>query len=539
MVLNIGKYITPMVSNKRRRVLLVVVVLLVVFRLITGGSESTESTDVLAAVSLVSIEELKSAGSEIEATGLVTAVSSADVRAEAAGQVTGVYVDIGQEVFAGQLLATLSNADAKAAVAQAQASLAAQEAQLASLNTGARDEERAIQDAQLLSATRARDEAARSLVRSIYDSRITAEDAVYSKLDVLFEQTNTQRPQLLSSIIGSPQLEIDVEAGRGGMPATLNQWLGLVDETDVDSDLDGAVSEVRSYIDDLIVVLDGAALLVAQLESNNNLTQTQIDTYATTIAAARSAVSGSNAALGLSLDKYAAARASLVAAQKQAQIIETGVTVEVRNTQEALVAQARASVAAAQAQLAKTIITAPVAGEVVAFSVEVGDYTSPGQFVAHVASVGNVEITTQLSARDARAIVVGDDVRIDGEYSGSVLRVARGINPQAGKVEAIVVPEAQHAGMLTAGEYVDLTIITGGEVDSSGSFVLPFRSIKVGSTGSAVFRLSGENMIEEVRIETGETMPGGIEVLSDLADVTHIIDNVRGIDVGDRVRVDS
>jgi HlyD family secretion protein len=81
-------------------------------------------------------------------------------------QVQSVSVRRGDRVAAGAALATLEDADAGIAVAQAQAALGAAEAQLADLKVGKRPEEIAVLEAAVRSAKAQADEAGRVLDRT-------------------------------------------------------------------------------------------------------------------------------------------------------------------------------------------------------------------------------------------------------------------------------------------------------------------------------------------------------------------------------------
>ncbi len=81
-------------------------------------------------------------------------------------QVQTVSVKRGDRVAAGATLATLEDADARIAVAQAQAALAGAEAQLADLKVGKRPEEIAVLEAAVRSARAQADEAGRVLDRT-------------------------------------------------------------------------------------------------------------------------------------------------------------------------------------------------------------------------------------------------------------------------------------------------------------------------------------------------------------------------------------
>jgi len=79
---------------------------------------------------------------EVSVTGSVTPVKSAALAFEKGGKIKGIYVDVGQRVVAGQILAETDNAELRAGILDAEANLAAENAKLAEFKRGSRPEER-------------------------------------------------------------------------------------------------------------------------------------------------------------------------------------------------------------------------------------------------------------------------------------------------------------------------------------------------------------------------------------------------------------
>ena len=70
---------------------------------------------------------------EVSVTGRVKAAESVELAFERAGRVSWVGPKAGDKVFAGQVLALLSNADLRAALEESEANLKAEEAGLAAI----------------------------------------------------------------------------------------------------------------------------------------------------------------------------------------------------------------------------------------------------------------------------------------------------------------------------------------------------------------------------------------------------------------------
>ena len=106
-----------MVINKKRVTLGIVFILLVVIvatTVFSGGSNGLFETAVVERGNVVQV---------VSITGRVKAAESADLAFEKTGTVARILVDIGDSVYRGETLVTLSNADISAQLAQAQANV--------------------------------------------------------------------------------------------------------------------------------------------------------------------------------------------------------------------------------------------------------------------------------------------------------------------------------------------------------------------------------------------------------------------------------
>lgn len=514
-----------------------IVVLVLVTRMFGAKEDITGPTGQSAAVSLVRVADLADEAARIRAVGLVDSLQSADVRAQTTGQVTAVYRHVGDYVSAGTILATLENADLYAQLSQAQAGADLQSARLEELLSGPRTQEISISESGVANAKIAKEEAVRSLVNAIRDAYVKSDDSIRNKLDIIFDNPSTPNPQIKTAYIVGGQLEIDIERQRQEMNFLFADWEKMLTTLSTSSDLDSLVIVVRGYLDQVHDLLDDSAVAINALTPNQSLSQAQIDGLKLNVSTARTTISGTMTALSQSVSALNAARTGYDQAVKQLDLLQEGATTEQTKAQEAQLAQAKAGVAAAQAQIAKTILRAPVSGELVSFSLSIGDYVSPSQLVAHVVSSGALEIKTQLSSDVARRVSVGDQVEIDGIGAGVVTRVAGGIDPETGKVHVSIEPQAEDVSKLTIGEYVDVVIHAKGTT-SGQTIQLPFSAIKVESRGSFVYVVDELGVVRSVPIKTGKTTGISVEVTGGLEDVDRVISSVRGLSVGDLVEIE-
>lgn len=120
-------------------------------------------------------------------------------------------------------------------------------------------------------------------------------------------------------------------------------------------------------------------------------------------------------------------------------------------------AAARARIANAKAQLAKTTIRAEVAGIVLTRNAEPGDLAQPGRVLFEIARAGDTEVVMPLDEKNLGVLAIGQaatciaDAFPTRPFPAKVSFIAPGIDPQRGTVEVRLtvdpVPEFVRQGM--------------------------------------------------------------------------------------------
>jgi HlyD family secretion protein len=102
---------------------------------------------------------------------------------------------------------------------------------------------------------------------------------------------------------------------------------------------------------------------------------------------------------------------------------------------------ARARVASAQAQLAKTTIRAEVAGTVLTRNAEPGDLVQPGRVLFEIARSGDTEVLVPLDEKNLEVLAIGQpatciaDAYPERPFPARVSFIAPSIDPQRGTVD--------------------------------------------------------------------------------------------------------
>ncbi len=128
------------------------------------------------------------------------------------------------------------------------------------------------------------------------------------------------------------------------------------------------------------------------------------------------------------------------------------------------VKQFRASLSAAQSQLAETHIKAPISGVIVNRLLETGDLASPQIPVFEIANMDTVKINVQIIERDLGKVHGGQPVRLkvatypDSTFEGKIIRVNPTLNPMTRTADAeIEVANLQH--LLKPGMFATVDVI--------------------------------------------------------------------------------
>jgi multidrug resistance efflux pump len=316
-----------------------------------------------------------------------------------------VAVNKGDRVEADQVLIVLETGLLEADVAQAEAALAAAQAQVALLKAGARLEEVAVAEAQLAAA----------------------------QTSVAQAEIQRTRPDL-----GATQA--DIRAAQAQVAATMADQL-VAEEyheltmTCVDVKLPGG--EERTICPALGPMEEGARYSMEAANQAQAAAQAQLDAL----------IGGANAEVRAVEAGVQAAAAQRDVAQAQLETVQAGATAEEITAAEAAVSQAEAALQVARAGLDQTTLQAPCAGTVTALEVGPGEAVMPGQVALTLVDLSRLRVeTTDLSELDVARVAVGQRASVYVEplgvtVGGRVVRIAAQADMIGGDVVYAVVVE--------------------------------------------------------------------------------------------------
>lgn len=500
---------------KRHSVITIALGLAVIIILVIAGRVAARKGDGQAVantnarqVSLVEAGAFRNGTSTVRTDGVVESVSQADLKSQVSAPVSGVYVSVGDTVYAGQVLVELQNADIRAGLESARASLSLAEGQY---NTGS------VSVYSVRKAT----------IERIRESYTAADEVVRGQLDqFLFNTTTSEAP--LSSYIADYALSDRIRTTRADFTNVLPEWKRTIDSLSVENSSDIAIRSALTLskanldmagrlLDDVSIALNNA------LKNAAESTLTTLNTWKGIVSAGRASINGSGSAL-------TSADASLLNA-----LSSQG------SPAEAQVSIAQAGVRNLEAQIAKTIIRSPISGKVASIPLRKGELASPGQLIATVVGGGGLEVKAYVSGEDLSRIQKGAKAFIRGNIPGVVDSVAPSVSQTNKKVEVrILVSNPDNSG-LVVGQTVPVSISAqpnkSTSVATTASYVLPIQNIKIIPGDAYVFTVDENSKVVKHSVMLGNVEGDFVEVKSGITDDMKIVSPVYELEEGQVVDV--
>jgi HlyD family secretion protein len=427
------------------------------------------------------------------------------------GVLAEVAVKAGDSVEAGQVLARLDDADARAQVDQAETAVQLAELKLAGLTDGADPVAVAAAEAALGGA-----EADLAKLREpVTPAALTAaRENLRSAQAALAALSNPDADKLAAAKAAVTLAEINVRAAQAAY------------------DKVAPVTEQR----------DGTTIGIGETKQAADLWQATTNL--------ERATADHNALLaGPSADVLAAARARVATAQSQLDALETGASAEALAAAEAKVSQAKAQLGAvtagadandldsarlgvrqaqlslenAQRQLANTELTAPIAGTILTVQAQPGESAGAGPIVT-LADLSNQSLRFWVEEADLLSVAVGNPVSVvfdalpDLTFPGRITAV----DPALVTVEGALAVQAwasleldAHPVKLLSGMTAEVEILAG---EAKGALLVPAQALRELAPGSyAVFVVKDNGQLEMRPVTVGLRDFANAEILSGLA----------------------
>ena len=500
---------TPSGSSPRRGFPVIIAMLDIV---IAAGSFYWFHTSRAPAYTLATVER-GSIKQEASASGNVAAPTTIDLQFQTGGKLSAVNVAVGDTVSAGDVVAQEDTSVLNAQLQQAQAAVDAQTAALASLRSGTRPEQLAIDENAVTQAK----QALRNAIQTAY---ATADDAVHNKADQFFTNPRTSSAALAFTVPDA-QLQNRVQQERVALEPVLSAWQTQITAPSyATTDPSGAAATAQANLAEASAFLDDANQALAQTPQSAQLSAAQLVAYKSAVAAGRLAVAGSLSAITTDVTTLTAAQGALALA-------EAGTTADVILAQEAQVAQAKANVAAVAAQITQAKLVAPVAGTVTAVNGDPGETVSSATVVVSLLPVTKLQVNVNLSEDNVADVAVGNPVAIaldafpQTTWRGTVTRIDPAETVIGGAIYyTTTVVFDQPDARVKPGMTANVLIETGS---ATSTLVIPASALL--STGaSSTVEVYRDGGVSGRAVTTGlKSQDGMVEITSGLAEGEQVV----------------
>jgi HlyD family secretion protein len=350
------------------------------------------------------------AANELRASGTIEA-DEYRVSAQTGGRIQSLLADEGDEVTAGQVLVKLDDALLATEMKKAQAARSAAQAGLGLAQAGARQEDLAKAAAGVSMARAARDGA-----KVAWDDALAARDNP-QELDLRIAAARSQ-VAVSDARLAQAQAGTDAAQAQSDMWATIAGMMSGSQTVCFDTPSGPVCTQVntpRQYTDNASFQWNQASQQVAGAWDNVSLATAGRDAARAnldSLLAQRANPLVVNAQVSAAAAQFAVTETVVKEAEAALASARAGASPEQVRVAQAGVAQADAAVLSLQVMLDKSTLRAPIAGLVIARSVEDGEMAIPGASLLTLANLDEVRLTLYIAEDRIAQVKLGQTVRL-------------------------------------------------------------------------------------------------------------------------------
>lgn len=391
--------------------------------------------------------------SAIVANGTIEATET-DVSPKVAGRILRLTVEEGDEVVAGQVIATLDGDELTAQVEQAQGAYESARARLADLLRGSREEQIRQARASLKQAEAAAEGARRTLsiakeayakstelkaqlvnAQTAQEAAKRAHEQAKARLNLLEAGTRPEQIDQARANVEQARAQA-INAGENATRAENLFQSGAVSRQQMDAavaqrdTLEATLAAAEARLaelqagpraEELEQVRAAEAQAKAQLEGAERYLEAVKELFSDRLALEQQ--------VQVAQTQYDTASQQVPAARAQLDLLVAGPTKEAIEAARGQMEQARGALAAAEAITEYLVIKAPASGTIILKNVEIGEMVTPGMPIVRIANLDSVWVRVYVPLPDLR-VKVGDkayvvtDAYPEKKFFGRVTEVA-------------------------------------------------------------------------------------------------------------------
>ena len=463
---------------------------------------------------------------QVLATGNVQSPTTINLSFQNSGKLTALNVSTGDSVRAGDVLAREDASVLQAELVQGQANVAAQQAKLDLLQTGATTQTIAVSQTALATAQQALANSYTGIPNAVNDAYTKANDAVRNQLAAFFSEPEQSNPQL-TFLVSDSNLQNTIQSTRVAASTELNGWQAQLASTTATAGNTALDAALQDAADHLSVVQNLMQLSNTALTDEIGLSASSLAAYKVSATAGTTEVNAAIAEISAAQQMIATEETAIAQAQAGLNLTTASSTPQDVQAQQALVAQAQASVAATQAQIAQTVLSAPVAGTITQTTGDVGETVSPSDVVVSLIPESALEIKANISEDDIANVQVGQTTTItldafgdNTQWTGNVVEIDPAQTTIGGAIyyQATILFD-QADSRIKPGMTANVWIETGS---ASSTLIVPASAIETDGTSTEV------QIVENGKVTTQSVTTG-------LEDQNGMVQIVSGLSAGDQV----
>ena len=444
---------------------------------------------------------------EVKSSGIIQGSGDVELSFQSSGKIVAVNADIGQQVYKGQLIASLDTSMLYAQLSGAEAALKTQQLKLQGL-TGASGDTSDVQ----VGINNSR----MNLADKITDGYVKIDTSLSAYVDSLFSNPKTD-PHFGTSVTSDGatytvttdwQQELAIDDERSQLTNLMNEWSMLNTNLTTDSQV-----QASSQKGEQVFAL--TQKLLSDIADALNTDVGQDSKAQGVLASYKAAIANARATVNTGLTNLRAAEQAFATAHSPASTY----SVEI---QQAAIQSAQAQVDAISASINQAVIRAPFAGVITEQNAKVGQIAAPGMPLVHIISKDKLQVETYVSQADIGKITVGMPASItldaygpDKSWNATVVSVAAGesnINGVSGYKVVLQFNDADQQIKSGMGATVHFQIS-----HKSGVVAVPDQAIIRKDNAAYVLVDLGGGKQEQRAIITGISGEGYTEVVSGLS----------------------
>ncbi|HVY68102.1 MAG TPA: efflux RND transporter periplasmic adaptor subunit [Patescibacteria group bacterium] len=463
----------------------------------------------------------------VSADGTVKPVQDLSLSFQAGGTVAEIGVQAGQQVKKGEVLMKLDGKAQAAAESQAQAALAAAQANYQKVVNGATDAQISVSQSAVQAAQTALDNAQKTQQATEAQQNLIVSNALSALLNSGLTATpgasnlSSKAPAISGTYSGAEQGQYNVKIFTTGSGPYFS-YDGL--ETGSAQAYTSGPTPLGSkglYIQ----------FVPGQIYPNDTWTvsipNTQSPSYLTNLNAYNAALQSQNQATVSAQAAVDSAQAALAQVQQNLTLQQTPARPEDVAAAKAQVAAAAAQLQVAETNLSNCVLTAPIDGTITSVDVKIGETTQTGTVapveVLKMISNDKFEVEAYVSEADIGKVKVGDSAQVTLDaygpgqpFAAAVINVDPAATVQNGvSTYKVTLQFAQLDDRIKAGMNAN-AIIT--DQTHTGSLIIPKTAIITKNNQTFVLVSSGGGRAQETEIQTGlSDLNGNVEVTGGLA----------------------